>query len=111
MKRSPAILKNRRGCGLGFAAIAYIGVDYLRFISPAWHDRLQPALWTVLAIAAIIRVPYYKHWSSELRSAIPFIFTMLFLLFALLFEMLSVRSVTAVLGLDWTNLMRKLSWG
>ncbi|XP_004237801.1 protein PHLOEM UNLOADING MODULATOR isoform X1 [Solanum lycopersicum] len=103
MKRSPAILKNRRGGGLGFAAIAYIGVDYLRFISPAWHDRLQPTLWTILAIAAIIRVPFYKHWSSELRSAIPFIFAMLFLLSALLFEAISVRSVTAVLGLEWNS--------
>lgn len=105
MKRSPAILKNRRGggCGLGFAAIAYIGVDYLRFISPAWHDRLQPVLWIILSIAAIIRVPFYKHWSSELRSAIPFIFAMLFLLSALLFEAISVRSVTAVLGLDWNS--------
>ncbi|TMW87751.1 hypothetical protein EJD97_019526 [Solanum chilense] len=103
MKRSPAILKNRRGGGLGFAAIAYIGVDYLRFISPAWHDRLQPVLWTILAIAAIIRVPFYKHWSSELRSAIPFIFAMLFLLSALLFEAISVRSVTAVLGLEWNS--------
>lgn len=88
---------------MGFAAIAYIGIDYLRFISPAWHDQLQPVLWTVLAIAAIIRVPFYKHWSSELRSAIPFIFAMLFLLSALLFEAISVRSVTAVLGLDWNN--------
>ncbi|KAG5612345.1 hypothetical protein H5410_023626 [Solanum commersonii] len=103
MKRLPAILKNRRGGGLGFAAIAYIGVDYLRFISPAWHDRLQPALWTILAIAAIIRVPFYKHWSSELRSAIPFIFAMIFLLSALLFEAISVRSVTAVLGLEWNS--------
>ncbi|KAK4722228.1 hypothetical protein R3W88_012461 [Solanum pinnatisectum] len=103
MKRSPAILKNRRGGGLGFAAIAYIGVDYLRFISPAWHDRLQPALWTILAIAAIIRVPFYKHWSSELRSAMPFIFAMIFLLSALLFEAISVRSVTAVLGLEWNS--------
>ncbi|KAM3305667.1 protein PHLOEM UNLOADING MODULATOR [Capsicum chacoense] len=105
MKRSAAILKTRRGGGggLGFAAIAYIGVDYLRFISPVWHDRLQPALWTILAIAAIIRVPFYKHWSLELRSAIPFIFAMLFLLSALLFEAISVRSVTAVLGLDWNN--------
>ncbi|KAH0679983.1 hypothetical protein KY284_021068 [Solanum tuberosum] len=103
MKRSPAILKTRRGGGLGFAAIAYIGVDYLRFISPAWHDRLQPALWTILAIAAIIRVPFYKHWSSELRSAIPFIFAMIFLLSALLFEAISVRSVTAVLGLEWNS--------
>lgn len=88
---------------MGFAAIAYIGVDYLRFISPAWHDRLQPALWTILAIAAIIRVPFYKHWSSELRSAIPFIFAMIFLLSALLFEAISVRSVTAVLGLEWNS--------
>lgn len=88
---------------MGFAAIAYIGVDYLRFISPAWHDRLQPTLWTILAIAAIIRVPFYKHWSSELRSAIPFIFAMLFLLSALLFEAISVRSVTAVLGLEWNS--------
>ncbi|XP_060198609.1 protein PHLOEM UNLOADING MODULATOR [Lycium barbarum] len=104
MKRSPAILKNRRvSGGLGIAAIAYIGVDYIRFISPTWHGRLQPALWTILAIAAIIRVPFYKHWSLELRSAMPFIFAMIFMLSALLFEMVSVRSVTAVLGLDWNN--------
>ncbi|KAJ1424985.1 Sphingomyelin synthase-like domain [Sesbania bispinosa] len=68
---------------------------------PAWHSRLQPALWTLLALAAVARVPSYRHWSAEFRSAVPFIASMLFMLAALLFEALSVRSVTAVLGLDW----------
>lgn len=88
---------------MGIAAIAYVGVDYLRHISPLWHARLQPALWTFLAIAAIIRVPFYKHWSLELRSALPFVFSLIFMLSALLCEAISVRSVTAVLGLDWHN--------
>ncbi|XP_022851276.1 uncharacterized protein LOC111373048 isoform X2 [Olea europaea var. sylvestris] len=91
------------GGGLGLAAIAYVSIDYLRHLSPAWHERLQPALWVVLAVAVIVRVPFYRHWSLELRSALPFIFSMLFMLSALLFEAISVRSVTAVLGLDWHN--------
>lgn len=95
-----AIWKNKR-IGLGIAAIAYVGLDYLRHISLFWHEKLQPALWIGLAIAAIIRVPYYKHWSAELRSALPFVFSLIFMLSALLFEAISVRSVTAVLGLDW----------
>nr|GMD62978.1 uncharacterized protein LOC109149808 [Ipomoea batatas] len=107
MSRPPSwgaeILKNRRGSGLGFAAMAYIGVDYLRFVSPSLHAWVQPLLWTALAIAAIIRVPFYNHWSAELRSALPFIFAVLFMLSALLLEAISVRSVTAVLGLDWHN--------
>ncbi|XP_073290033.1 protein PHLOEM UNLOADING MODULATOR-like [Primulina huaijiensis] len=89
--------------GLGFTAIAYVGIDYLRHISPPWHDRLQPFLWAALAIAAVIRVLFYKHWSLELRAAIPFILSLIFMLSALLFEAISVRSVTAVLGLDWHN--------
>ncbi|KAA8537909.1 hypothetical protein F0562_027511 [Nyssa sinensis] len=96
-----AILKNRGGGGLGLAAISYVGVDYLRQLSPSWHARLQPALWTVLALVAVARVPFYKHWSAELRSALPFVASMLFMLAALLFEALSVRFVTAVLGLNW----------
>ncbi|CAI9787078.1 unnamed protein product [Fraxinus pennsylvanica] len=95
--------RHRGGGGLGLAAIAYVSIDYLRHLSPAWHEQLQPALWTALAIAAIVRVPFYRHWSLELRSALPFIFSMLFMLSALLFEAISVRSVTAVLGLDWHN--------
>ncbi|CAH9092904.1 unnamed protein product, partial [Cuscuta epithymum] len=98
-----AIWKYRRGGGLGFIAIAYIGVDYLRFFSPHLHSWIQPVLWTVLAIAVIIRVPFYKHWPSELRSALPFVLSIVFLLSALLIEAISVRSVTAVLGLDWHN--------
>lgn len=89
--------------GLGIAAIAYVGVDYLRHISPAWHKLLQPALWAALAIAAVIRVPFYKHWSLELRAAIPFLLSIVFMLSALLFEAISVRSVTAVLGLNWNK--------
>lgn len=100
LPRRAAIWKNRK-MGLGIAAIAYVGVDYLRHTSPVWHERLQPALWIGLAIAAIIRVPFYNHWSAELRSALPFVFSLLFMLSALLFEAISVRSVTAVLGLDW----------
>lgn len=83
------------------AAMAYVGVDYLRYLWPSLHERLQPALWTLLALAAVSRVPFYKHWPAELRSALPFVAAMLFMLSALLFEMLSVRFVTAVLGLDW----------
>ncbi|KAK4481350.1 hypothetical protein RD792_012235 [Penstemon davidsonii] len=99
---SPPLLSRRRlhrGSfgGLGLVAIAYVSIDYL---SP-WHERLQPILWAALAITAIIRVPFYKHWSVELRAAIPFILSMIFMLSALLVEMISVRSVTAVLGLDW----------
>ncbi|GAV86461.1 PAP2_C domain-containing protein [Cephalotus follicularis] len=90
-----------RGGGLGLAAMSYVVVDYLRHQSPKWHERLQPALWSVLAIVAITRVPFYKHWSSEFRAAIPFVGSMVFMLSALLFEALSVRFVTAVLGLDW----------
>ncbi|PIN23162.1 hypothetical protein CDL12_04126 [Handroanthus impetiginosus] len=105
--RSPPISAERRrrvgSVGLGISAIAYVGIDYLRHLSPAWHELLQPALWAALAIAAIIRVPFYKHWPLELRAAIPFILSMLFMLSAFLFEMISVRSVTAVLGLDWHN--------
>jgi hypothetical protein len=81
--------------------MSYVAIDYLRHLSPTWHARLQPALWSMLALIAVIRVPFYKHWSSEFRAAIPFVASMLFMLSALLFEALSVRFVTAVLGLDW----------
>lgn len=89
------------GGGLGIAAMTYIGVDYIRHISPAWHARLQPVLWALLALIAIIRIPYYKHWSVEMRSAVVFIASMIFMVGSLLVEMITVRSVTAVLGLDW----------
>ncbi|KAK4601696.1 hypothetical protein RGQ29_011011 [Quercus rubra] len=94
--------------GLGVAAMSYVAIDYLRHISPTWHARLQPALWSILALAAVIRVPFYKHWFSEFRAAIPFVASMLFMLSALLFEALSVRFVTAVLGLDWHRDTRPL---
>uniref|UniRef100_A0A1D1ZFP4 Phosphatidylcholine:ceramide cholinephosphotransferase 3 n=1 Tax=Anthurium amnicola TaxID=1678845 RepID=A0A1D1ZFP4_9ARAE len=87
--------------GLGIAAISYVCVDYLREVSPSWHGRLQPALWTALALASVARAPFYKHWSLELRAAIPFVASMVFMLAAFLCEMLSVRFVTAVLGLHW----------
>ncbi|XP_071719026.1 protein PHLOEM UNLOADING MODULATOR [Rutidosis leptorrhynchoides] len=91
----------KRGGGLGLAAVAYIAVDYLRHLSPWWHEVLQPLLWIVLALIAITRVPFYKHWSAELRSALVFIAALIFMLLTLLYEMISVRSVTAVLGLTW----------
>ncbi|CAA7024415.1 unnamed protein product [Microthlaspi erraticum] len=89
------------GAGLGIAAISYVAVDYMRYVSPAWHSRLQPVLWSALILAVLTRVPFYKHWSKELRAALPFLASVVFLLGALLFEALCVRSVTAVLGLDW----------
>lgn len=91
----------RNGGGLCIAAMSYVLVDYLRHLSPTWHSRLQPALWTVLALIAVTRVPFYRHWNAEFRAAIPFVASMVFMLSALLFEALSVRFVTAVLGLDW----------
>ncbi|KAL2894273.1 Phosphatidylinositol:ceramide inositolphosphotransferase [Bienertia sinuspersici] len=91
----------RRGGGLGVAAIAYITIDYIREISPLWHSRLQPVLWSCLSLIVLARIFTYRHWSSEFRAAIPFVASIFFLLSALLFEALSVRSVTAVLGLDW----------
>ncbi|XP_058091075.1 protein PHLOEM UNLOADING MODULATOR [Magnolia sinica] len=90
-----------RNAGLGLAAISYVAIDYLRHVSPPWHERLQPMLWATLALASVARAPFYRQWSLELHSAIPFIASMLFMLAALLFEALSVRSVTAVLGRDW----------
>lgn len=108
MRRSPppsrwlaAIVKALRHGGLGIAAIAYVGVDYLRITSPSWHAWLQPALWTALALAVVSRIPFYKHWSAELQATLPFVASILFMLSAFLFEALSVRFVTAVLGLDW----------
>lgn len=87
--------------GLGVAAFTYVAIDYLRFISPTWHERLQPMLWSLLALVAVTRVPYYRHWNAEFRAAIPFIASMIFMLSALLFEACCVRFVTVVLGLDW----------
>ncbi|WOL12722.1 hypothetical protein Cni_G21489 [Canna indica] len=87
--------------GLGLAAISYVAVDYLRYVSPSWHRRLQPALWVLLALAVALRAPFYRRWSLELRAAIPFIASLVFMLAALLCEALSVRFVTAILGLDW----------
>nr|XP_043617911.1 protein PHLOEM UNLOADING MODULATOR [Erigeron canadensis] len=91
----------RGGGGLGVAAVAYIAVDYLRHLSPSWHEILQPLLWMILAVIAITRVHLYKHWSAEFGSALVFVAALVLMLCTLLYEMISVRSVTAVLGLDW----------
>ncbi|KAL3513897.1 hypothetical protein ACH5RR_026614, partial [Cinchona calisaya] len=103
----PAILNNRQN-GLGLVAITYLGVDYLRHLSPLWHGRLQPVLWTAFSIAIVLRVPFYKHWSTELRSALPFMFSLVFMLFALLLEAILVRFTTVVLGSDWHNAAQPL---
>lgn len=87
--------------GLGVAAFCYIAIDYLRKLQPSWHATLQPLLWGVLALAAICRAPFYPHWPVELRSALPFVGSMLFMLAAITVEAISVQFVTAVLGLDW----------
>ncbi|KAF3791615.1 hypothetical protein EJ110_NYTH14086 [Nymphaea thermarum] len=65
------------GYGLGLAAIAYVTVDYLREVSPSLHSTLQPLLWGALALAAVVRVPFYRHWDAELRAAIPFVASLL----------------------------------
>ncbi|XP_006307532.2 uncharacterized protein LOC17899438 [Capsella rubella] len=96
----PSATQMTRG-GLGIAAMSYVAIDYMRYVSPVWHSRLMPVLWSVLALAVVTRVLFYKHWSKELRAAIPFLGSIVFMLCALLFEALCVRSVTAVLGLDW----------
>ncbi|RCV33627.1 hypothetical protein SETIT_7G097500v2 [Setaria italica] len=83
--------------GLGIAVLAYVGVD----LSPAWHDRLQPALWAALALAAAARAPFYRHLSAELRAALPFLGSIAFMLAAFLCEAISVRFVSAVMGLQW----------
>lgn len=90
-----------RAGGLGVAAVSYVAVDYLRHLAPACHSWLMPALWSVLVLVAVARVPFYKHWSLEFRSVLPFVASMIFMLSTLLFEALCVRSVSAVLGLDW----------
>ncbi|CAL9770102.1 unnamed protein product [Musa acuminata subsp. burmannicoides] len=100
-RQHPSPAMPRANEGLGLAAISYVAVDYLRYVSPSWHGRLQPALWAVLALAAACRAPFYRHWPLELRAAIPFLASLVFMLSALLCEALSVRFVTAVLGLDW----------
>lgn len=94
------------GGGLGIAAAAYVGVDYLRYLSPAWHGRLMPALWAALALAAAARAPFYRHWSAELRAALPFLGSIAFMLGAFLCEAVSVRFVSAVMGLQWHRSVR-----
>lgn len=112
MKHPHPLIENVRsrfsGGGLGLVAVAYVGVDYLRHVSPMWHERLQPALWTVLALVAVARVPFYRNWSAELRLALPFVGSIVFMSAALLLEALCVRFVTVVLGLDWHRETRPL---
>ncbi|KAJ4952591.1 hypothetical protein NE237_029423 [Protea cynaroides] len=87
--------------GLGLVALTYVGLDYLKNISPSWHGSLQPMLWAILILATLTRFLKYPHWTSEIRSAIPFIASLIFMLCSFFVEILSVRFVTAVLGLDW----------
>ena len=93
------------GGGLGLAAAAYVGVDYLRHLSPAWHGRLRPALWAVLALATAARAPFYRRWDAELRAAPRFLAALVFMLAALLCEAISVRFINTVLGLQWHRLV------
>lgn len=96
-----SLIQPKKDSSLGFAAISFICIDYLRHASPSLHQKVQPLLWGVLALAAIVRIPSYKHWSLEFRSAIPFIASMFLMLFTLLLEAMAVRFTTAVLGLSW----------
>jgi len=93
------------GGGLGLAAAAYVGVDYLRHLSPAWHGRLRPALWAALALATAARAPFYRRWDAELRAAPRFLAALVFMLAALLCEAISVRFINTVLGLQWHRLV------
>ncbi|MCO5578112.1 hypothetical protein L7F22_031950 [Adiantum nelumboides] len=86
---------------LGVAAVSYIALDYLREINPALHARSQPLLWGVLALAAALKAPWYRHWTLELRAAPIFLGCLLFMLAALCVEAIAVQFVTAVLGLSW----------
>nr|CAB3446833.1 unnamed protein product [Digitaria exilis] len=89
------------GGGLALAAAAYVGVDYLRHLSPAWHGRLRPALWAALALATAARAPFYRRWDAELRAAPRFLAALAFMLAALLCEAIAVRFTNTVLGLQW----------
>jgi hypothetical protein len=93
------------GGGLGLAAAAYVGVDYLRHLSPSWHERLRPALWAVLALATAARAPFYRRWDAELRAAPRFLAVLVFMLAALLCEAISLRFINTVLGLQWHRLL------
>lgn len=86
---------------LGVAAVAYVGVDYLREVAPGLHQVLQPCLWIFFAVAAAIRAPHYEYWSRELRSIGIFIGSLVFMLSCLCVEAMAVQYVTTVLGLDW----------
>lgn len=92
------------GGGLALAAAAYVGVDYLRHLSPAWHGRLRPALWAALALATAARAPFYRRWDAELRAAPRFLAALAFMLAALLCESIFVRFINAVIGLEWHRL-------
>ncbi|XP_072981548.1 protein PHLOEM UNLOADING MODULATOR [Typha angustifolia] len=100
-KAKPLLGVVRSGGGLGLTAISYVCFDYVGHVYPTWHRRMQPVLWAALVLVAVARTPFYRHWSKELRAAIPFLASIVFMLLALLCEALSVRFVTAVLGLDW----------
>lgn len=87
--------------GLGITAVLYISIDYIRHVSPSWHQRLQSLLWILLALAATLRIPFYKHWSLEFSSVIRFISSMIFMLSTLFIESIATRFVTVVVGLKW----------
>ncbi|KQJ99810.1 hypothetical protein BRADI_3g45327v3 [Brachypodium distachyon] len=99
--RPAARLRSLAPGGLGLAAAAYVGTDYLRHLSPSLHGRLQPALWPALALATAARAPFYRRWEAELRTAPRFLAALTFMLAALLCEAISVRFVSSVLGRQW----------
>ncbi|XP_044960513.1 protein PHLOEM UNLOADING MODULATOR-like isoform X2 [Hordeum vulgare subsp. vulgare] len=95
--------------GLGLAAAAYVGVDYLLSrTSPSLNGRLRPAIWAALALATAARAPFYRRWDAEIRAAPWFLAAMLLMFAALLCEAISVRFVSSVLGLRWHSYCSKL---
>lgn len=86
---------------LGVAAVAYVGVDYLREFAPGLHEVLQPLLWGFFAVAAAVRASSYEYWSWEVRSSGIFVGSLVFMLSCLSIEAMAVHYVTTVLGLDW----------
>ena len=90
--------------GLGSIAAAYITVDIIRereWLPPVVAGILQPVLWSVLAVCALLKAPRYRHWPEEFRAAPKFFACLAFVIFAITCEVIMVQFVTVVLGLDW----------
>lgn len=107
----------RKLLGLGLVALAYVAVDVARehLSSSAWlqippsiAELIQPGLWGSLAICALFETPHYAHWGLEIRAFPKFLACLVFMVGAIMTEVVMVQFVTAVLGLDWHKSARPL---